>query len=664
MRAKTQQTNRRGAPPFGAVLRRLGVALLLLLTGCPLNQQSLAPRDGGQAILPAEHFGGEWWEFYKRGLILADSGKSREAMADFREAIAQRDQDQWQAEIETGRALDYFPHRELGILHVARKEFDKAISELENSLASAPSAKAAHYLSMARAGKFARDLQDRRAPEIFFEGSTALETTNSCRKVVTGVATDDTFLASLTVDGTPVPLPLVEKRRVFKKEVALAEGLNEIRVVATDYSGKSTEKSLEIYCDRRGPLIEIDQLNIGADQTTISGIAIDDHAMGSLSINGRPWPMTGKAAGYNFNFTLPEGRITIVAADRAGNVTGARVRRDEFYLQEYAGEAQPETTGDPAVDTAPPVITVEGLGAEQETAADSILLTGQISDQSLLVYISVNGEQLLNQKGRRVFFSQTCALREGENTLQLIAADQFGNKASQTIKVTRTPKSVGTMDTRLRLALLPFAGSTSDPEESDPFLTELRNAFADQERFNLVEQEHVVAASRAFHLSPGAMPTPGDAAAVGQAVGAQAVLTGRIMPGPDGVEIVGQLLDADSGALLSRVDTYGPTLKGLPADLAARLAGDFPMAEGTLIDIRGREILVDLNTQHRIRPQTRLICYREGPPARHPVTGELLKSEVTIIGELLVTEVGKESSRTRILHQRDEFLRGDRVITR
>jgi TolB-like protein len=642
--------------------------ICVLLTGC-IGKQPQQPRPAVTTATAAENFGGEWWELYKRGLFLTESERYREAMADFREAIARRDQDQWQAEIGSGRALDYFPHRELGIRHVARQEYDKAILELENSIATAPSAKASFFLNKARAGKFARDAIDRSPPEIHFAGSTAEETTSSCSKIVTGVASDDTFLAALSVDGRPVPLTLAEKHKVFKTEVALAEGQNSIRVVATDLAGKTTEKALEIYCDRRGPQIEIDHLTVGDKQTTISGFVSDDHQMGSLAINGRPWPVTGKAPGYNFNFTLPEGRITIVASDRAGNVTGARVRRDEFDLSASISPPQAKAENDTASDIEPPTITLEGLGARQETSAETILLTGQISDSSLLVYISINGEQILNRRGRRIYFSQVRPLEEGKNIFHLIAADEYGNKTSQTISVSRRSKPVRQLNARLCLALLPFAGSAGTPGADDFLLDHLRRSFIDQGRFNLVEQEHIFAASRAFHLSPGGAIAPKEAAAVGQAVGAQAVLTGRVLVDPDGVEVVGQLIDATTATLLTRIDTYGEAREegvpsGLPADLAARLAAEFPLVEGALLEIREQEVLVDLGARHRIRPLTRLLCYREGPPALHPVTGERLESELEIIGELLVTEVGKDSSRAAVVTQTGEFLRGDRVITR
>lgn len=655
-------------PHVRILLCFLFLTCALLLSGCVGKQQTQQRRETTPVAAPLD-FNGQWWEFYKRGISFAEKEMYHEATADFLAAIAQQEPDQWQAPIDNGLAVDYFPHRELGVILMARKEYGKAIVELESSMASAPSAKASFFLNKARADKFSRDATDKKAPEVRFKGSTAPEITSSCTKVVTGVASDASGLAALTVAGKSVPISLAEKHKVFTTEVALAEGKNSILAMATDLAGKTTGKTLEIVCDRRGPLIEIEQLVAENDQVTVSGIVSDDHELGSLVINGRPWPITGKAPGYNFKLSLPEGRIIIVAADRAGNVTGARVRREEFDLTDADGQPLPEAKEDRTRDSEPPRIRVESLGPEQETFAETVQLAGQISDSSLLVYISINGEQVLNRRGSSIFFSRICPLREGINTFRIIAADAYGNKARQTINVTRKVKSIRQMDSRLRLALLPFAGSTEAEGLEDGFLDRLRKAFMDQGRFNLVDQEHITAASRAFHLSPGAPLTPKEAAGVGQAVDAQAVLNGRVLASPDAVEIIGQFIDTDTVTLLARNDTYGEAPggtapDGLLSELAARFASDFPLAEGSLLEVRGREVRVDLGSRQRIRPLTRLLCYREGPPARHPVTGEPLAAELEIIGELLVTEVDKESSWAKGVKQQGEFLRGDKVIAR
>lgn len=639
---------------------------LLLLPGCLASRLTQDPGTPKSLPASAGDFGGQWWDFYKRGLIRAEEGQASEAMTDFREAIAQRAQDQWQADIAPGRAIDYFPHRELGILHLAAAEYGKAIAELDTSFAAAPSARASFFLHQARLGKSARDTVDYTPPEISFAGSTTAETTSNCHKIIAGVVSDDTFVSSLTVGDRSIPLALPEKTRVFKTELDLPEGKNSILAVATDLSGKITEKSLEITCDRLGPRIEIEELAVRDGQILVKGNVSDENGLGSLTVNGQRWPVTGRASGYNFEFALPEGRITVVATDQAGNVTGARIRDTETALEDLAA-APRLRNANPDLDLTPPAISIDGLGPEIETSSDTLQLAGQISDDSLLVYISVNGEEIANRKGRRLFFSQKLTLREGANTLRILAADEYGNKTRRTFVITRNAAPVSRQDTKMLLALLPFAGS--DALRTDAFLARMQDAFRVQGRFALAEEAKIIAAVRDMGLRPGAFIDAETAARLSRVVGAQAAVTGTINVAADGIEIVGQLIDSDNATLLARKDVFGQSdedtaVNGLLAGLALRFAEDFPLAEGSVLAVEGKEILLELTGSATVLPRARFFCYRVSPPARHPVTGTLLPPEQELIGEVQAIEGGKGRIRARILSQKGTLVRGDRAVAR
>jgi len=243
MRKTPQEMTRPALHHAGILLCFIFITCALLLSGCVGKQQTQQRQEATSVAAPVD-FNGQWWEFYKRGLSFAEKEMYPEATADFLEAIAKQDTDQWQAPIDNGLAVDYFPHRELGVIPVTGKEYDKAIVELESSMASAPSAKASFFLNKVRADKLSRDTTDRKAPEVHFKGSTAPEITSSCTQVVTGVANDDTGLAALTVGGKSVPISLAEKHKVFTTEVALTEGKNSILAMATDLAGKTTGKTL------------------------------------------------------------------------------------------------------------------------------------------------------------------------------------------------------------------------------------------------------------------------------------------------------------------------------------------------------------------------------------------------------------------------------------
>jgi hypothetical protein len=58
-----------------------------------------------------------WWNYYKRGTSYAAGEFWTEAIADLQQAIAQRSVDQRQARTYGLHFIDYFPHRELGIVY-------------------------------------------------------------------------------------------------------------------------------------------------------------------------------------------------------------------------------------------------------------------------------------------------------------------------------------------------------------------------------------------------------------------------------------------------------------------------------------------------------------------------------------------------------------------
>ena len=75
-------------------------------------------KDGKQyGIVKSGTFRHRWWNYFERGLSYADGGFYPDAIADFKEAVRQREKDQRRARTYGMHFIDYFPHRELGIVY-------------------------------------------------------------------------------------------------------------------------------------------------------------------------------------------------------------------------------------------------------------------------------------------------------------------------------------------------------------------------------------------------------------------------------------------------------------------------------------------------------------------------------------------------------------------
>ena len=108
-------------------------------------------RDGIEYGVTDGLFRSRWWNYYERGCSYAEGEYWKEAEADFKEAIKQRDEDRRRARTYgVLNFIDYFPHRELGVSYYHQTRYAEAINELERSIADTPSAKAGYFLDKAR----------------------------------------------------------------------------------------------------------------------------------------------------------------------------------------------------------------------------------------------------------------------------------------------------------------------------------------------------------------------------------------------------------------------------------------------------------------------------------------------------------------------------------
>ncbi len=126
---------------------------LILLSLCQCAVQSAGPvytKDGKEYGKIGGAFRHKWWNYYERGLSYADGEFYKEAQADLREAVRQRDKDQRMARTYGMHFIDYFPHRELGIVYYQLGNSGLAKEELDLSLRQFPSAKARFYLDRVR----------------------------------------------------------------------------------------------------------------------------------------------------------------------------------------------------------------------------------------------------------------------------------------------------------------------------------------------------------------------------------------------------------------------------------------------------------------------------------------------------------------------------------
>lgn len=660
----------------------------LVLGACGVTQKPYHEEGRQYGVIPGP-FRDKWWNYYERGLSFADGGFFPEAIRDLSEAVRRRAADQWRARTYGMHFLRYFPHRELGIVYYRLDRPEDAIRELEASLSTAASAKAAYFLNRARKALLERTGLDRLPPSLALRAPRDGVVTNAFETLLAGVATDDQFVAAVSVNGRPLLLEQSTARFEFETPVPLREGANEIRVRAEDLVGRGAAMTLAITVDRRGPVITVADWTRRGTKHHLTGYVADETGIVRYSVNGQ------EVAGHlerEIALDVEAGADTlrIEAVDRAGNVTVAELAPARKASLPSPGPRLASLAGPPPgalrglrhgptggafslnlgglFDGEPPAIALRGVPDRLETFHDRILIEGSASDATGVESLTVNGEPATRRAGRRIFFSHLLGLAVGKNRIEVEARDSRGNVRTRELVVERKVQKVRQLGSRMSVALLTLEHQGPATVAGVAVDDRLASAFVEERRFNLVERERIRDVLTELGLSASRLADPNTAPRLGRVVAADAILTGTVVETEHSIEIVTTLVDSETAAVVSANDAFAEarTLSSV-GDLTARLAfkytRDFPMLEGAVIEAEGRHLLVDLGSESRLRPHQKLILFREEPDSPSS-SGESLDADTREIGEAKVREVFPEYSEAELIRGGRDCRPTDGVITR
>jgi len=670
------------------------LALVLLCTSWQCAGQSTGPvyTKGGKEYGKVEGaFRHRWWNHYERALSYADGEFYQEALADLDEAVRQRERDQRMARTYGMHFIDYFPHRELGVIYYQQGKLTAAQGELELSISQFPSAKARFYLDRVRKRLMEQEGLEVTAPRLTLNFEAHEVWTREDPVVVSGVAEDERYVAGITIRGMPLFLEGAEKRIPFEEHLDLAQGEHRIAVEVKNLLGKSTRRELIIHVDREGPLVTVEELLFrqAADrgEVTISGSLYDEAGVADLSLNGeRVLIGPGIEIPFTARLRVDRGEIVLVARDRLGNETSAQIPWETSQKETGAQPARAWRSprlllacgGPPGGslvlagllgpgDTRPPEIQLKGWTDTQTVYVEKIYLEGRVTDESKIESVTINQLPILRRKGQSIFFSHLAELREGENRITIEARDEAGNVARKTISVTRRVPKALQLAQRFSTTVFPFEQKGLVAEAGLAFRDYLIHTLVQQNRFRVIERDKLDLILREQKLSQSKLIEKSTALQVGKLAASQSIVTGSIIETRTGMEVVSRMIDTETSEILATEDVYGETveigaLMPLAEGMAVKLHRDFPLLGGVVVQCKGKDIFTDLG-QDQVKVQRRLIVYRE-EPVKHPVTGKVLGSDSEILGRARVTQVLPDMSKAELLDGRAETVkRLDKVIT-
>jgi TolB-like protein len=622
-------------------------------------------RDPSQYIKDGKEYGQvrgtfryKWWNYYERGLSFADGRFFEEAVLDFKHAIDQRDKDQRMARTYGMHFVDYFPHRELGVVYYLKGELSAAQDELTRSLSQYPTSKARFYLDRVRKRLMEQKGGEIAPPSLVLHRQEEAFWTRDDPVVISGDVRDPHFVSAVSIQGDPIFMDGAQDGMSFSRPLDLDQGTHTIQVEATNLMGKSATRDIVIHVDRQGPLITVESVFRDAalpeKGTTLRGSIYDEAGVSQFEINGRPVPFR-RGQEILFSETLPKDShiAEIVAVDRLGNRTLAHVdasipgRGDRPLMVACAGS---DITGLMVAgifgpkDKEPPQISLKGWGDSVSEAVfvDRVFVDGHAADETAIESLTLNEKPILRRKGKRIFFNQVIRLNEGQNRVVIEARDGTGNVATRELIIVRKiPKALQLVE-RLSMTVLPFGQGGEVSNAGLSFQNSLTDALVERNRFRLVERQKLDVILQEQKLSRSSLIDKKTALDLGRLVAAQTIVTGDIVESGTGIEVIGRVIDTETSEILASEDVYDEVkdiqaLQTLAEGMAIRIHRQFPLVTGTVVQHKGDWIFTDIGDD-KIGLQDRLIVYRE-EPIKHPVAGKLMGSDNEIIGKARVVQV-------------------------
>ena len=660
---------------FNPISIVISLAVVLGISACQtLPERKPIEKEGKVYGVTGGSFRSNWWNYYERALSYADGGFWDEAEFDLRDAIDQRNNDQRRARTYGMHFIDYFPHRELGIVLYNKKMLDQAIKELEASMAMDKSAKAAIYLDRARRTRIEERQLDKKAPEVLIKSPQQPFLTNAFSVTIEGVARDDTFVRTISVGSKAVRIDVSAPEILFKVDIPLSNGENQIPVMVTDLSGKSSQSIVVVKVARLGPVLKIDEpredASVSETSVMLKGYAFSEQGLDEMTVNGRKTSFDGSQEVQiqtQVPFRLEDKGLEIKIKDRAGNITAAFLTLSRSGDKTFCPDISEQK------DITPPTINIRDPRPKYMTYLDQALIEGNIRDNDRVESLSINDQQILKTDGKNVYFSHLLELKEGENIVTIRGADRSGNVTTETVTIKRGILNVRQTGARLRVAVNQFEKISigMDKQMSFGFEDLLSSFMLKRARFSVIERRNLQAILEEHRLSMSGLVDESTALKVGKLLAADDMLLGSILERVNSLEIYARLVDTETAEVITAVDIYGEdidieALRSLSQGVDLRLTEELPVLEGIVIKSDGRRFAVDLGKQSQIKKGSKVIVYSIGREIIHPVTKKVIGIDIRELGEGRVESVMEEMSYAELTDKSDDNVLQPmlRVITR
>jgi TolB-like protein len=222
--------------------------------------------------------------------------------------------------------------------------------------------------------------------------------------------------------------------------------------------------------------------------------------------------------------------------------------------------------------------------------------------------------------------------------------------------LTYDPSRVAQVGSRLSIAVLPFDNRSGNAEITNTVQDKMITSLYSLKRFKIIERSQIDKVMSEQKLGMTGAIDPAKAVKAGKILGVDAILMGSISSS-NGIGMDARLIDTENGTVITAKDAYSAQnnlqdVKTMATDIAIQIYNDIPLVEGYVIKVNPTgEVFVDIGTAKGMRKGMKVVIYKEGESITHPVTGEVLGTKKTMVGELLLTEVDEKMSEASVVEK-------------
>jgi hypothetical protein len=515
-----------------------------------------------------------------------------------------RDRDQRMLRTYGMHVIDYFPHRELGIIHYYMGNFELSESELHLSISQEPSEKAKFYLDKVRTSIMHIQKQMVSKPIIEIDSHHKNEIwTNADPIYISGLASDTQYIKKITIGGEPIFMESAKQKVQFAHSLSLNPGKYSISITAENLLKGQTTKNLIVQVDRTGPVIMINPIQAGKD---IVGSLYD--ASGDIILYADDHPMrhiNQTISDFVIPFDHTKNKIVLVAKDRAGNQTQAVVYQksmgsgfqDRVLL--VSNEHKANCDDSQSASILKRIIQIDHWTNHNTVYSEQVIISGNIQKVKGLDVLKINHVPIIDQHAlkdihlrQHIYFSQSVQLKSGENSVCIQAEMRSGKVYSRHIQFNRKIENMLQLKHRFGMRLYPFTQKIVQDNTADIFYDKLIQGLIQNNRFRISLSKPLrKAINIAFNDYPG---TLSDNDSI------HPLLNGVMNDTGKGIEIAARVFDGHS-EIIDFVDVYlefddsisiTSKFDALANRLAKKFHVVFPLVSGLVKGVDQDELMI------------------------------------------------------------------------